>query len=156
MQYRVRLPSLPSIRNIHLNINHSNKIFTFSEHAVPRSTPVEHSAKLAHCFGESFAFSKDGIGVKSAPQSTSQDKHVAVADAMELPGKRILEDSAIEDKRGSYEAMLLQRMGLIAASGFETVERPRLSGERKVRVITLDTNPLDGLYNHRKWSQKSW
>jgi hypothetical protein len=39
MQYRVRLTSIPSIYFIFLNINNSNKNFTCSEHAVPRSPP---------------------------------------------------------------------------------------------------------------------
>jgi hypothetical protein len=35
IKYGVQLPSMPSIKFIFLNINHPNKIFTFSEHAVP-------------------------------------------------------------------------------------------------------------------------
>jgi hypothetical protein len=35
-----RTGSGSGIKTIHLNIKHSNKIFSFSEHAVPRSTPL--------------------------------------------------------------------------------------------------------------------
>jgi hypothetical protein len=64
VQYRLRLSSSPSIKTINLNINHANKIFVFSEHVVPLSIPLialdkSHSKKI-------FTFPEHAV-----PRSTS-------------------------------------------------------------------------------------